>query len=201
MSVTREEFERGLTYDEYKAQMTRSKERFEQIEANFNPPAEIVETLRRLPEPLNVVVIAEDWCGDVINNMPLLGKLAKASGKLNLRCYLRDQNEDLMNRYLNQGKFKSIPVFAFFDRDMRQIGVFIERPDTVTAERSRRRAELYAQNPDFGDPSQLIDTLPDAVRERLQSALMKQREELADWSNAEVVRELQQIIAGTTART
>ena len=66
------------------------------------------------------MVLAEDWCGDVIANLPLLGELAQASGKLNLRVFLRDQNLDIMDQYLKEGKFRSIPVFAFFDQDFSQ---------------------------------------------------------------------------------
>ncbi len=195
MAVTRERFEQGMTYDEYKAQMTRNKERFEQTEARFEPDAETVALLRRLPGTINVLVLAEDWCGDVINNLPLLGKLAQASGgKLNLRIFLRDQNDDLMSQYLNQGKFKSIPVFAFFDENMRQIGVFIERPASVTAERDRRRRALFAEHPEWGSPDVPLGELPQGVQEQVQAAMLKIREELFDFSNAEVVREIRAIL-------
>src|SRR4051794_24668777 len=121
MAVTRERFEQGMTYDQYKAQMTRSQDKFEENERRLKLRPEDVEAFRRLPEPLNVLVIAEDWCGDVIANLPVLGRLAQESGKLNLRVFLRDQNEDLMNQYLYQGKYKSIPTCVFFDPNFRQL--------------------------------------------------------------------------------
>ena len=34
MAVTKERFEQGMTYDEYKAQMTRNRERFDANEAD-----------------------------------------------------------------------------------------------------------------------------------------------------------------------
>lgn len=33
-----------------------------------------------LDRPLHVLVLAEDWCGDVIANLPVLGRLAAESG-------------------------------------------------------------------------------------------------------------------------
>src|SRR3712207_1647440 len=103
MSVTKERFEQGLTYDEYKAQMTRNQERFAATEQTVELSADDLDFFRGLPQALNVLVLAEDWCGDVINNVPVLGRLAAESGKLTLRVFPRDQNLDIMNQYLNQG--------------------------------------------------------------------------------------------------
>src|ERR1051326_66027 len=71
MSVTRERFEQGLTYDEYKAQMTRNQERFVANEEQLALDPADLAVFKNLPQPLNVLVIAEDWCGDVINNLPI----------------------------------------------------------------------------------------------------------------------------------
>src|SRR3712207_3747437 len=149
MAVTRERFESGLTYDEWKTAMTRNRERFGQLEGGVEIAPDDLAAFRRLPAPLNVLVLAEDWCGDVINNLPVLGRLAAESRTLNLRVFPRDQHPDLMDQYLNQGKYKSIPVFAFFDDQFREVGRWIERPASVTAKREERRREIHAQNPEL----------------------------------------------------
>jgi Thioredoxin len=194
MAVSRDRFEQGLTYQQYKEQMTRNREQFDKNETQFQPAPTDVEALRGLPQPLNVAVMAEDWCGDVIANLPVLGKLAQTSGKLNLRIFLRDQNLDIMDQYLKEGKFRSIPVFAFFDQDFNSVGQFIERPASVTELRARKRSEIFAKNPEFGSPSAPIDQLPEDVRVRLAEAQTKMREETAPFANAEVVRELRAIV-------
>src|ERR1700758_3385778 len=92
MAVTREQFDAGMTYDAYKAQMTRNKEQFEQNEKDLQLSAADLGAFTGLPQTLNVLALAEDWCGDVVANLPILGRLAQASdGKLNLRVLLRDQ--------------------------------------------------------------------------------------------------------------
>src|SRR3982074_2215117 len=92
MAVTREQFDSGLTYDAYKAQMTRNKEQVEQNEKDLQLKPEDIQGIRSLPSQLNVLALAEDWCGDVVANLPVLGKLAQESnGKLNVRVLLRDQ--------------------------------------------------------------------------------------------------------------
>src|SRR5215472_1152618 len=113
MAVTQDRFEQGMTYDAYKAQMTRNQERFVENERRLELDPADLAVFQKLPHPLNVLVLAEDWCGDVIANLPILGRLAAESGKLNLRVFLRDQNPDLMDHYLNKGQFRSIPVFVF----------------------------------------------------------------------------------------
>jgi hypothetical protein len=197
--VTRERFEQGMTYDEFKAQMTRNQERFAANERNLVLEPADVEAFRRLPGPLNVLVLAEDWCGDVIDNLPILGRLAAESGKLNLRIFLRDQHLDLMERYLNRGEFRSIPVFAFFDEDFHEIGRFIERPESVTSRRASQRAILSAQHPELGDPSTPVGQLPEEARVRLMELLAGVRAEAKPLDNQEVVAALRAIIEGVAA--
>src|SRR2546425_11121428 len=121
-------FGSGLTYEGYKDQMTRNRDRVEANEARIGFDPDDLDAFRSLRTPIHVLALAEDWCGDVIANLPILGKLAAATGTLDVRVFLRDQNKDLMQRYLNQGKYESIPVFAFFDDSYDELGVFIERP-------------------------------------------------------------------------
>lgn len=191
--MDRERFSTGLTYDEFKAQMTRNRDKVEANEAAVRLSDDDVAAFRALNGPIHVVALAEDWCGDVIANLPVLGVLARECGTLDLRVFLKDQNKDLMARWLNQGLYESIPVFAFFDDRFTEIGVFIERPATVTAERKSRREAIHAANPAFGAADAPIDQLPDDVRARLSSAIATMREEMVPWANAEVVKELRAI--------
>jgi len=199
MTIDRARFDKGLTYDAYKAQMTRNRERFVENEKRVDLSKEDVAAFRALPRPVKVVVLAEDWCGDVIANLPVLGRLAKESGKLDLRIFLRDQNDDIMQRYLNKGQFKSIPVLVFFDEDFRELGHWIERPASVTEIRAKRRKDIFAAHPEFGSPDAPVDALPEEVRVRLQGELAKMRDDTTKFANAEVVRELREIATRVAA--
>jgi hypothetical protein len=194
MGVTRERFETGLTYDEYKAQMTRNRERFEANERGLALGDADLAAFRRLPSPLNVLVLAEDWCADVIANLPILGRIAAESGKLNLKVFLRDRNPDLMDQYLNRGQFRSIPTFVFFDDDFNQLGLWIERPRSVTELRDQKRREIYSRNPEFGSPDTPLDQLPEETRVRLAEAMAEMREQTAAFANREVIRELRELV-------
>lgn len=203
MAVTREQFESGMTYAAYKAQMTRNREQVEQNEADLQLNADDVQAFRGLPQTVNVMALAEDWCGDVIANLPVLGKLEEAAdGKLNVRIHLRDQEPgtQIMNEHLNKGQFKSIPTFVFLDGSFNEVGVWIERPDSVTRAREEKRLALYAQHPEWGDPSKPIAELPEDVRTQVQQATAAVRNELKAWSNSEVVRELRELAQNAVAK-
>jgi len=199
MAVTRERFEQGLSYEQYKAQMTRNQERFSENERGFTPDAADVDALKRLPRPINVLVLAEDWCGDVIDNLPVLGRLEQTTGKLNIRVFLRDQNLDLMDQYLKEGQFRSIPVFVFFDESFNELGHFIERPESVTTRRAQQRAELYTQHPEFGSPETPITQLPEDVRVKLMEAQAPLREATKAQDNQDVVRAIREIVTPVRA--
>ncbi|MBV9579096.1 MAG: thioredoxin family protein [Chloroflexi bacterium] len=196
MAVTREQFDAGMTYDAYKAQMTRNKEQFEQNEKDVQLSADDVAAFRGLPETLNVLALAEDWCGDVVANLPILGRLEKeAGGKLNVRVLLRDQQpgETVMDEHLNQGQFKSIPTLIFLDGQYKEVGIWIERPESVTKLREEKRQAQYAAHADWGDPSRPIAELPENVRTQVQQGAASIRTETKPFSNSEVVREIREV--------
>jgi hypothetical protein len=203
MPVTREQFAAGMTYDAYKAQMTRNREQFEQNEKDLQLSPADEEAFRALPQKLNLLALAEDWCGDVIANLPIVGRIAEASqGKLSLRILLRDQQpgEQVMDEHLNKGQFKSIPTVIFADEDFREVGIWIERPDSVTRLREERRVALYAQHPEWGDPSKAIAELPEHIRTQVQQGVAAIRNETKAFSNSEVVRELREVAQAATNR-
>lgn len=193
MTIDRARWDKGITYDAYKAAMTRNQERFAENESRVVVDPATVRTFTSLPKPLRVLVLAEDWCGDVVANLPVLGRLAKEVPTLDVRVFYRDQNLDLMERWLNQGKYQSIPVLVFFDQDFRELGHWIERPPSVTERRAQERKRIFAAHPEFGSPDAPVDQLPEDVRTRLQAELQKMRDDMVPFANAEVLRELREL--------
>lgn len=195
MPVTKEQWEQGLTYEDYKASMTRNRERLEANEQTVELPAADLAFFTQLPQLLPVLVLAEDWCGDVIANLPVLARLAAESGKLSLRIFPRDQHPEIMDQYLNNGH-RSIPVFAFFDEQFKPIGHWIERPARVTELMDRMRDDLFRGDPAFAGvtPGTSIGQLPEAARMRLGQAFAAFREEQRAFSDREVVREVRAVV-------
>ena len=195
MTLDQSRWDTGLTYDAFKAAMTRNQERFAENERRVVLDPETVRTFKALPQPLRVLVLAEDWCGDVVANLPILGRLLKEDSPLDVRIFYRDQNLDLMERWLNQGKYQSIPVMVFFGQNFRELGHWIERPASVTARRAEERRKIFAAHPEFGSPDGPVDQLPEDVRTRLQAELQKMRDNMVPFANAEVQRELRELVS------
>ena len=203
MAVTREQFESGMTYDAYKAQMTRNREQLEKNETDLQLTSQDAQAFCGLPQRLNVLALAEDWCGDVIANLPILGRVAAASeGKLNLRILLRDQQpgEQVMDEHLNKGQYKSIPTVIFMDGDFNELGVWVERPESVTRLREEKRQALYKAHPEWGNPDTPIAELPEDVRTQVQQATAALRNETKPFANSEVVRELRELVQQAAAK-
>lgn len=202
MGISKERFNQGLTYEEFKASMTRNQERFAENERTVNLDAGDVAFFSGLSEPLNTVVLAEDWCGDVIANLPVLGQLAAKTNKLNLRIFPRDQNLDIMDQYLKEGKYRAIPVFVFFDQDFNELGYFIERPAEVTAANARFRNDLFTNDPILSkfSPDTSPGELSEEARQRLSEVNHAHRDEQHAFSNKEVIREIRALVEkGLTA--
>ena len=195
MAVTRERFESGLTYEQWLAAMTKNKERFEQNYQTATILPEDAAFFASLPEPLNVLVLAEDWCGDVIANLPVLAKLAHAAnGKLLLRIFLRDQNLDIMDQYLYQGKFRSIPTFVFFDQHMNEVGRWMERPQLARQEMDDGRSRFVTQHPELPDADKPFQDMSEATRQVYAASLSQFRaENAARWAQA-VVDEVRAVV-------
>jgi selT/selW/selH-like putative selenoprotein len=196
MSITYERFAEGLTYEAYKAQMTRNQDRFAAYEQAVELRSDDIAYFAELDGPLHVLVLAEDWCGDVIANLPVLGRLAAECGTLNIRVFLRDQNLDLIDQYLKDGKYRSIPVFVFFDAAFHELGHWTERPARITELQNAMRRDLFANDPLLAGLA--IDTpiaqLPEEARMRVMQAFSAFREEHRVLSNHEVVREIRAIV-------
>lgn len=199
MAITRERFEQGMTVEQYKRQMTRNRELFEANEARATVRPEDVAFFNSLPQSINTLVITEDWCGDALANVPVLAKLAEQTGKLTLRLFLRDQNLDLADQYLKEGKYRSVPVFVFFDQEMHELGHFIERPAQATAEMDANAASLAAQHPELPDVGGSFDTMSDAAKKLRMQSLSELREQRgATWTNW-LLDDIKQLLGAQTA--
>ncbi|MDO8670834.1 MAG: thioredoxin family protein [Dehalococcoidia bacterium] len=145
--VTKERLVKGYSYSDYVANVKTNKERFDENYAK----AQLSEDDRKFFADLNqrtgkiwVLAIAEDWCPDVYTNLPVVQRIVEAAGNMALKVFPRDENLDIMNEYLTNDCM-SIPAFAFFDDNLRELGRWAERPAAITRQMVETRAELTAK--------------------------------------------------------
>jgi hypothetical protein len=125
--VTKERFGQGMTVTGYIAQMSMNKDRLlAALDSTTIAPRD-AQVLARFPATRRMLVITEDWCGAAIASLPFAIKLAEGRPGIETRIFLRDENSDLMDQFLKDGRYRSIPVFVFFDEDMQELARFIER--------------------------------------------------------------------------
>jgi thiol-disulfide isomerase/thioredoxin len=144
--VTPQRFESGLSYQEFLDQTKVNRDRFDMNYEGTTISDEDAAALRALAAkangPAKMLVLGEDWCPDVYRGLPVLAKIADAAG-IEFRAFPRDQNLDIMNEFLNNGEFQSIPTAVFYTKDQRYIYHFIERPQKANEEMPIMR-EIYA---------------------------------------------------------
>jgi hypothetical protein len=87
------------------------------------------------------LVIAEDWCGDASNTVPVIARLVESTPDLELRIIQRDRYPEVMDRYLTNGA-RSIPIVIVLDQDFQEIGHWGPRPTELQAWVMANRATL-----------------------------------------------------------
>ncbi len=90
-------------------------------------PGWAVEKVGESGGSLRLLVIAEDWCGDAANTVPVLGKLGDEAEGIDVRIIRRDDNPEVMDRYLTNGA-RSIPIAILLDPEFNEIGYWGPRP-------------------------------------------------------------------------
>lgn len=185
--VTAQRFAQGYSYEEYLSQIKVNKLRFKQYFGEFEPDEGEVERFRNLTQqsggPAKVLAIGEDWCPDVYRGLPTMAKLADSAG-VEVRVFPRDSNLDVMNEFLKEGKYQSIPVFVFYTEGLDYICHWIERPEVADRESEEIEASIREEKPDLDDRQFGIER-----RKRVS-------QRFPEWQRA-TVREINEMLEGS----
>ncbi len=133
-------FATGLTWKDYVAQMGDTRARTEDNYAKSVLTQDERKFFSGLTQVRYCLMLAENWCGDVHRNSPLVAHVTEAMPNCELRVFFRDKNLDLTDCFLNNG-YRSIPIVVFFDKDWNEVGRFIERASAATAKVAMIRAK------------------------------------------------------------
>ena len=133
--------------------------------------------IRSITRPQTWLVLTEAWCGDAAHSTPIMNALAVLNPLITLRFIMRDENPELMDRYLTNGVSRSIPKL---------IGL-----DTAT------REELFTWG---SRPAALQAIFMQMKQDGMQYAAVK--EELQRWYNKDkgvaIQKELSALASGAT---
>lgn len=103
-------------------------QRMKRIYNTFQPSQQLSELIQKIPGKMEWIIIAEPWCGDGAQNIPVLAKIVAASNKIDLKIILRDENPGIMEAFLTDGK-KAIPKLICIDQHQHKLlGTWGARP-------------------------------------------------------------------------
>lgn len=94
--------------------------RMNRLEKTIKIAVENIQKLQTLQKEYIWLVIAEGWCGDAAQILPIIHKMAELSEKIELKIVLRDENKALMNLFLTNGT-QSIPKLIIIDKNTLEV--------------------------------------------------------------------------------
>jgi hypothetical protein len=89
-------------------------QRMNRLDKTIQLPEHIRERIREINKPMLWLLIAEGWCGDSAQVIPVINKIAESAGdNIKLRIVLRDSYPGLVEAYSNGSR--SISLLLFID--------------------------------------------------------------------------------------
>ncbi len=108
-----------------------NRQRMKRLEKTAELNASLVDTARDVGRKMIWLIITEGWCGDAAQSIPVVEKIASESENIETRYILRDENLQLMDRYLTNGG-RSIPKLIALDAEtLEELGNWGPRPQVA----------------------------------------------------------------------
>lgn len=154
-AISAERYAQGMTFDEYVAyigtpeNLSRPgsqgprrdfsaffREAFEKAHLNADQEAALKWLVAQPNGPAHMLVVSEEWSSDCRRDVPMFARIADATG-MELRIFTRDGGQydvpasdpDIMADFLNHkngGSYRSIPICAFYTKDLEYLYHFTE---------------------------------------------------------------------------
>ncbi|WP_298489190.1 thioredoxin family protein [uncultured Maribacter sp.] len=123
--------------------------RMKRLDKTIKVNEAVIEKVKAYSKKVTWLVLTESWCGDAAQTMPIMNKLAILNPNINFRIIQRDQNLQLMNRFLVHGTL-SIPKLIMIDNDTLEVlGEWGSRPTIATKMVEDYKKEHGTLTPEF----------------------------------------------------
>ena len=126
--ITRTRYYDGETFADFLARPTVNHELWVALAHRVLIPVEYSARVDALGGHWHLLVLSEDWCGDAVNIVPIIAKLADSVRNMDMRILARDQNLDIMDAHLTNGKSRSIPIVILLNDKFQECGWWGPRP-------------------------------------------------------------------------
>lgn len=105
--------------------------RMKRLDKTIKISEETIAKIKDIREPQTWLVLTEGWCGDAAQNLPVINKIAEENPNIQLKLVLRDENLELMDRFLTNGG-RSIPKLIALDKENEIVNTWGPRPTVAT---------------------------------------------------------------------
>lgn len=122
----RSTFEVALPYEAYLATDPAREGNWRAVERQVELTTAQQELLSGFTRQMPVLVISGMWCGDCVQQGPILNEIARASARIDLRWVDRDQHLELAEQVRICGGMR-VPTVLFLAEDFEPVHVFGDR--------------------------------------------------------------------------
>ncbi len=150
-------FDDGLAYDDFLAKFGTDEHnrRWSELRAQVRLTAAQQSLLTSFVREMKVLCLAGAWCGDCVNQCPILDCFAAENQKIQIRYFDRDQDQDLTEALKICGGMR-VPVVVFLAEDGAFCGLCGDR--TLTKYRQMAQDQLGPACPTgLGSDMPLLD--------------------------------------------
>jgi len=121
-------FAESLTYDDFLARhgTEAQRARWAAVEARVELTSEQRALIAGFVRQMHVLCIAGAWCGDCVNQGPILRRIAAASPVIDLRFVDRDTHADMREAFAINGGHR-VPVVLFVGEDWQLCATYGDR--------------------------------------------------------------------------
>ena len=120
-------FEQGRTFSEFLEGARANRELWHAYARRAPVHEEEAARIRNAGGFLRFLVLTDDWCGDAVNTVPVVARLADHAPNVELRIVPRDAYPELRDRHLTN-RSRSIPIVVLLDEEGTARGAWGPRP-------------------------------------------------------------------------
>jgi hypothetical protein len=120
----------GVTFSEFVRDATANQTQWDSFARRAPLVVEAAASFGEVKNCLRLLVLADDWCGDAVNTLPVIARMVESAENVELRVVPRDAFPEIRDRHLTNGS-QSIPIVVLLDAQGEAMGAWGPRPTVL----------------------------------------------------------------------
>ena len=114
-----------------------------------------IDKIKSIRQEITFLVLTESWCGDAAPALPVMNKIAALNPNISFKIVLRDENLELMKRFLTDGAMSIPKLILLEDSTKNVLGDWGPRPGIAAKMADDYKEEHGKLTPEFKQGLQL----------------------------------------------